>query len=70
MVSHGSKVPGKSAWVQDVKISPDSKLVAFGVHGGNSNLELASLDPKTGKLRREGSIDIGMHSALLHLDWS
>lgn len=69
VVKHGSKVPGKKAWVQDVKISPDSKLVAFGVHGGNSNIELASLD-RTGRLRHESSVNIAMTSALLHLDWS
>jgi len=69
-VKHGSKVPGKEPWVQDVKISPDAKLVAFGVHGGNSNVELATVDAKSLRLRHTASIDIAMHSALLHLDWS
>jgi hypothetical protein len=27
----------------DVKISPDGKFVAFGVQGGNSNVEIASI---------------------------
>jgi microtubule-associated protein-like 6 len=69
-VKHGSKVPGKAPWVQDVKISPDAKLVAFGVHGGNSNVELATVDAKSLRLRHTRSIDVAMHSALLHLDWS
>ena len=69
-VKHGSKVPGKTPWVQDVKISPDAKLVAFGVHGGNSSVELATVDAKSLRLRHTRSIDVAMHSALLHLDWS
>ena len=56
--------------MQDVKISPDGQFVAFGVHGGNSNVELGVVDGRSFKLRHEASIDIAMHSALLHLDWS
>jgi len=67
-VAHKSKVPGEP-WVQDVKISPNGQYVAWGVHGGSSNIELASIDNGF-KLRHDSSMPIGMRSSLLHLDWS
>jgi microtubule-associated protein-like 6 len=29
-----------NAWVEDLKISPDNKMIVFGSHGGLSKLEL------------------------------
>jgi WD40 repeat protein len=58
-----------NAWIEDLKISPDSKLVAFGTHGGLSVIDLVTvLDGK--KLQKLASVDLGLSSALLHLDWS
>ena len=48
---HRSKVPGKTPWVEAVRFSPDGRLVAWGVHGGGSNVEVAAADPKTFKLK-------------------
>jgi WD40 repeat protein len=33
----------KNAWVEDIKISPNSKLFAFGTHGGLSKIEVAKV---------------------------
>lgn len=69
-VAHKSKVPGKNLWVQAVKISPDGRFIACGVHGGGSNVEVASVDSKTFKMKHDASIDIEMQSSLAELDWS
>lgn len=62
-VAHKSKVPGRNSWVQAVKISPDGRFVAWGVHGDGSNVEVANVD-KSFKMKHESSIDIEMPSAL------
>ena len=55
-------------WIEDIKISPDCKSVAFGAHGGASHLEIWSVNyPKWGKGK---VINAGLTSALLHVDWS
>lgn len=55
-------------WIEDLKISPDSKCCAFGAHGCPSHVEIWEISyPKFGKSR---SINAGLTSALLHLDWS
>lgn len=65
------KVPGKEPWVQDVKISPKTgDKVAFGVHGGNSGVEVLQVNPETLVFSRLFSVPSVMRSALLHLDWS
>jgi hypothetical protein len=32
-----------NAWVQDVKISPNCKMIVFGTHGGLSKVELVKV---------------------------
>lgn len=55
-------------WIEDLKISPDSKRVAFGAHGAASHVEVWNIDfPKFGK---SVVINAGLTSALLHIDWS
>lgn len=40
--SHKSALAGKkAAWVEDIKISPDCQMIAFGTHGGRSKIDLA-----------------------------
>lgn len=55
-------------WVEDIKFSPDDRYVAFGYHGGVSKVIIYQL--KNSKLSLYGKINVGLTSALLHLDWS
>ncbi|CAD8200325.1 unnamed protein product [Paramecium octaurelia] len=56
-------------WIDDLKISPDCKKVAFGAHGGASHLEVWTIEyPKFGK--QGTKIQCGLTSALTALDWS
>jgi len=67
--SPGKLAGQKEPWIEDLKISPDNKLVAFGTHGGRSFIDLVSvIDGK--KLQKIISKDMGLSSALLHLDWA
>ena len=54
--------------MEDLKISPCSKYVAFGAHGGASAVEV--YDIAFPKLKHKAKINAGLTSALLHLDWS
>ncbi len=59
----------KDAWIEDVKISPNCQLIAFGTHGGRSFIDLVKvLDGK--KLQKVKSVNLGLSSALTHLDWT
>ena len=53
----------------DVKISPDGKFAAFGVQGGNSNVEIVSISG-TFHLKHHASVNVEMQQGLMHLDWS
>lgn len=53
-----------------MKIDSKSQLVAFGIHGGASGIDIVSVEAKTHKLTPRDHLAIGMSSALLHLDWS
>ena len=55
-------------WIEDLKISPNSNLVAFGAHAGASNIEIMAIN--NSKLQTKGMIKAGLTSALTHLDWS
>ena len=55
-------------WVEDVKISPDSKFIAFGAHGGNFNIEVLEGGKKG--LKKKSVINARVSSAITHLDWS
>ena len=55
-------------WIQDIKFSPDGKLVAFGAHGGASHVEIFSVE---GSKFGSGKVaNAGLTSALLSVDWS
>jgi len=56
-------------WVEDIKISPNCSMIAFGTHGGPSKLELAKI-LEGGKLQQMPPFNTGITSALTHLDWS
>jgi len=67
--SPGKLAGQKEPWVEDLKISPDNKIVAFGTHGGRSFIDLVSvIDGK--KLQKIVAVNLGLSSALLHLDWA
>ena len=59
-----------NAWIEDLKISPDSKLVAFGTHGGLSVIDFVQITPDGKKLQKVAPAKLGLSSALLHLDWT
>lgn len=45
-----SDVQTLKAWVEDVKISPQSDMVVFGTHGGLSRVELCGVSDSGRKL--------------------
>lgn len=55
-------------WIEEIKFSPDTQMVAFGSHGGYSPVEVMLV--KDNKLSKYAVIKVGFTSALLHLDWS
>jgi WD40 repeat protein/Ca2+-binding EF-hand superfamily protein len=59
---------GTNQWIEDIKFSPNGNYVAFGAHGGASKVEVLTFDGKV--LKPYGTINAGLTSALLHLDWS
>ena len=59
----------KHAWIEDIKFSPDGKLIAYGTHGGLSPLEIVEVTPQK-KLKKKATCNLGLTSALTHLDWS
>lgn len=66
----GTLANKNNAWVEDLKISPDSTMIAFGTHGGLSKIELVKVIDNGKKLQKLASADIKISSALTHLDWS
>ncbi len=60
----------RDAWVQDVKIAPNCKMLAFGTHGGLSRIELVKIADNGKKLQKVASVNVALSSALTHLDWS
>lgn len=56
-------------WIQDLKINPSGQSVVFGTHGGLSKVEVCSLKPD-GSLVYLKTFDLGLSSALLHIDWT
>ena len=59
----------KAAWIEDIKISPCCKYVAFGTHGGLSKVDIQKVNQQK-KLAKYCSANIALSSALTHLDWS
>jgi echinoderm microtubule-associated protein-like 6 len=55
-------------WIQDIKFSPDGKMVAFGAHGGASHVELWTVEGD--KFGSGKVVNAGLTSALLSVDWS
>lgn len=66
----GKLADKNNAWVEDVKIAPNSELVVFGTHGGLSNVELVKVQDSGKKLTTIASVNLGISSAITHLDWS
>lgn len=60
----------KDAWIEDLKISPDSSMVAFGTHGGLSKVDIVQITDNGKKLKPMSAINTNISSALTHLDWS
>jgi hypothetical protein len=58
------------AWVEDVKIAPNSQTVVFGTHGGLSKVEIVKVLDNGKKLHKVAAVNLGISSALTHLDWS
>ena len=57
-------------WIEDIKISPDNSMVAFGAHGGVSPIEVLSIS-ETGKEMRAkvNSVTIYFIILLVHYKW-
>lgn len=69
--SHFTKQKARQStyWIEDVKISPDGKMIAFGAHGGASKLEIVNIVDGA-RFGSSFEINCGLTSALLHVDWS
>jgi microtubule-associated protein-like 6 len=39
----GDNADMKNAWIEDLKISPNSQMLAFGTHAGRSNINLCKI---------------------------
>ena len=57
-------------WIEDVKISPNNQLIAFGAHMGVSPVEVMRVNEQGSDLQKLKVINIGLTSPLIHLDWS
>lgn len=55
--------------MEDIKFSPDGRLIAYGTHGGLSPVEIVEVTAQK-KLKKVASANVGLTSALTHLDWS
>jgi microtubule-associated protein-like 6 len=55
-------------WIQAIRFSPSSNLVAFGAHSCASSIEIMTVSANV--LAAGQVINIGLSSALTHLDWS
>jgi len=66
--SYQSSFKKKEEWIQELKISPNNKYVAYGSHGATSKIEVLAVG--TNKLTLYGSINPRVTSAVTHLDWS
>lgn len=68
-----SGVPAKKnkngvGFVEEIKFSPDSKMVVYGTHGQSKTIEFLKVEGKSISLYN--SFDSGISSAFLHADWS
>ena len=59
-----------SAWVEDIKVSPDCKYVAFGTHGGLSKIDIAKIDDSGMLIKYSSCGTLMLSSALISLDWT
>ncbi len=57
-------------WIEDIKISPNNQLIAFGAHMGVSPVEVMRVNEQGSDLQKLKVINIGLTSPLIHLDWS
>ena len=68
--TYNGKFAGKKdAWIEDIKFSPDSTRIAYGNHGGLSPVEIVEVTAQK-KLKKVATANVGLTSALSHLDWS
>lgn len=59
----------KDTWIEDIKFSPDGQYIAYGYHGGTSPMEIVQVTSQK-KLKKHATCNVGLTSALSHLDWS
>ena len=59
----------KEEWIQEIKISPNNKFVAYSAHGSSFKIEILNINPdKTFSLY--AVVNARVTSAITHLDWS
>lgn len=67
-----SKLQGsfdKGQWIEDIKVSPNNTMIAFGVRKGASRVEVMKVNEKGDGLSKCYFINIGLTAGLTHLDW-
>lgn len=67
-----SKLQGsfdKGQWVEDIKVSPNNTMIAFGVRRGVSRVEIMKVNEKGDGLSKRCFVNVGLTAGLTHLDW-
>jgi len=67
-----SKLQGsfdKGQWIEDIKISPNNTMIAFGVRKGASRVEIMKVNEKGDSLSKCYFINVGFTAGLTHIDW-
>ena len=59
----------KQQWIEDIKISPNNQLIAFGAHMGVSPVEIMRVNEQGSDLQKFKVINIGLTSPLIHINW-
>jgi WD40 repeat protein len=58
-------------WIEDIKFSPSSQMIAFGSHGSKGEIQvMAIIKEAKYKLNPFKVIQVSMGSEIMHLDWS
>ena len=64
-----AKTGSKAPWIEVIMVSPDSRKVCFGAHGGRAFVELGEVDHNL-NLKRLKSVNLGGSTAITHMDWT
>lgn len=64
-----SKFTNSSEWIEEIKFDPTCKMVAFGPHGNNGNVQIMSIVDGS-KIKESTIVQVANRAGIIHLDWS